>query len=129
MDPEEFQKLSFLPLPLLTSSKDHYLPFSDLYGSIPSEKDRPSSQHVGDVNAIEADSKQKILFNSSKVHTVIHCQECFKPRCVFSTRKLEWSKRVLLIEVTEDQLYTTFHSRLTCIVVQQYIGCSNPMES
>ena len=37
-----FTGLQFVPLPLLNSSKDHYKKFSDRYGEIPSDKDRPS---------------------------------------------------------------------------------------
>ena len=42
MDPAKFQKLSMLPLPLLDDTKEHYCLFTQLYGSLPNEKDRPS---------------------------------------------------------------------------------------
>ena len=36
-----FKSLSFLPLPLLDDSKEHYQKFSELSGQAPSDKDRP----------------------------------------------------------------------------------------
>ena len=63
-------------------------------------------QQVGDLGAIEADTRHKPLFNSQKVCAVIHCQECLKPRCVFSSQKLQWSEKVLLRELTDEKLYT-----------------------
>ena len=61
MDPEKFQDLSLLPLPLLDATKEHYRPFTELYGDQPSEKDRPSMQQSGDQDAIEAGTKYKAL--------------------------------------------------------------------
>ena len=84
----------------------------------------------------EDDAKKKHLFNSSKVRGVIHCQECFKPRCVYSSQKLQWNERVLLKDVTNEKLYTYGSSLfitdslvVETIVVRQNIGCRNPMES
>ena len=42
MDREEFSGISFLPLPLLDSTKAHFSPFSEMYGKPLSDKDRPS---------------------------------------------------------------------------------------
>ena len=40
---EDFKSLHFLPLPLLhPTNKDHYRPFSDVYGQLPSNLDQPS---------------------------------------------------------------------------------------
>ena len=41
-----FKGLQFVSLPLLNSSKDHYKKFSNLYGEILSDKDRPSRTPV-----------------------------------------------------------------------------------
>lgn len=136
MESENFEKLSFLPLPLLFPSKEHYCPFSELYGSIPSEKDRPSLEQIGDADAIEADSRHKPLFNSSKVRSVIHCQECFKPRCVFASQKLQWNEKLLVKEVADEKLYTCGSSLfepnsplVDSVVVRRNIGCTTPIES
>ena len=42
MSEEDFQALSYLPLPLLNPQKESFLPFSELYGQKPSVKDQPS---------------------------------------------------------------------------------------
>jgi len=42
MSAEDFEALCFLPLPLLDSKSESYLPFSEMYGKKPSEKDQPS---------------------------------------------------------------------------------------
>jgi len=39
MSAEDFEALCFLPLPLLDSKNESYLPFSEMYGQKPSEKD------------------------------------------------------------------------------------------
>ena len=134
--PEVYEKLSLLPLPVLDSSKEHYVPFADLYGKPPDEKDRRSLQPTGDVDAIEADTKHKALFNSSKVRTTVHCQECFKPRCVYSAKKLAWNESVLLKSITEEKMYTCGSAIFTpgsqlvdTVVVRQNIGCINPVEA
>ena len=134
VDPEKIMELSFLPLPLLDVTKEHYSSFTDLCGSQPSEKDRPSLQQSGDPDAIDADAKHKHLFYSSKVRGTLHCQECFKPRCVYSARKLGRDERVLIERVDEEKTYSCgsalFHSILVdTVVVRQNIGCTNPIET
>ena len=136
MDLEKFKELSLLPLPLLDTTKEHYRPFEELNGSEPTEKDRPSLQQSGDPEAVEADTKHKLLFNSSKVRAILNCQECFKPRCVYSARKLSLNEKVLLDVVVEDKTYTCRAAVFPpsspladTVVVRQNIGCPNPMEA
>ena len=136
MDLEKFKELSLLPLPLLDTTKEHYRPFEELNGSEPTEKDRPSLQQSGDPEAVEADTKHKLLFNSSKVRAILNCQECFKPRCVYSARKLSLNEKVLLDVVVEDKTYTCGAAVFPpsspladTVVVRQNIGCPNPMEA
>lgn len=38
----EFNRVNFVPLPLMNTSKDHCKKFEELYGQLPSEVDRPS---------------------------------------------------------------------------------------
>ena len=42
MSQEEFQRTSYLPLPILDEKREHYLSFDKVYGGSPSEKDQPS---------------------------------------------------------------------------------------
>ena len=93
-------------------------------------------QPTGDADAIEADMKHKALFNSSKVRSIMHCQECFKPKCVYSSRKLNWNETVLLKSVTEEKLYTcgsaVFQPTsevVDTIVVRQNVSCTDPVET
>ena len=79
MDLEKFKELSFLPLPLLDTTKEHYCRFEELYGSEPTGKGRPSLQQSGDPEAVEADTKHKALLNSSKVRVWgAKCVKTFK---------------------------------------------------
>ena len=39
---KKFKEISVIPAPLLDESKKHYQAFSELYGSLPNEKDKPS---------------------------------------------------------------------------------------
>ena len=123
-------------LPAPFDTKEHYCPFTQLYGSLPNEKDRPPLQPSGDPDAIEADNKHKPLFTSSKVHAILHCQECFKPRCVFAARKLGLSEKVLLDTVDQAKTYTCGSALflpnsavVDTIVIRQNIGCVQPIET
>ena len=106
MDPAKFQELLMLPLPLLDDTKEHYRPFTELYSCQPSEQDCPSLQPSGDSDAIDANAKHKMLFNSSKVRSSLHCQECFKPKCVYAARKHGLNEKVLVDTVNEVKTYT-----------------------
>ena len=105
MDPVKFQEVLMLPLPLLDDTKEHYCPFSELYGDQPSENDRPSLQPSGDPDALDADAKHKPLFTSSKVWSILHCQDCLKPRCVYAVRKLGLNDKVLVDTINEVKTY------------------------
>ena len=83
-----FTGLQFVPPPLLNSSKDHYKKFSDLYGEIPSDKDRPSCTPVPSEEEKQVDRGRKSLLVRGKVRGCIACSECNKPRCIYSHSKL-----------------------------------------
>ena len=59
MPKDDFEKLSFVPLPLLNEKKEHYQPFSELYGTIPQDK-RPS---LNESEGQDIDRLNKQLFN------------------------------------------------------------------
>ena len=103
MDPEKYKELHLLPLPLLDVTKEHYCP---------SEKDRPSLNQAGDSAAIEADTKHKAILNSNKVRAILHCQECFKPRCVYAARKLGTNEKLLLLKTRHTPVELQFSLRL-----------------
>ena len=72
MPMDDFQKLSFVPLPLMADN-DKHSEFIDLYGKGVDERDRPSSKPSSP--AEEIDKKRKDLFVSSKVRRVFNCQD------------------------------------------------------
>ena len=77
MPAKVFDSLSFLPLPRLDKTKEHYRPFSELFGEEPSDVDRPS--RVADEEGTEADKTNSELFRNTRVRRVINCQDCLKP--------------------------------------------------
>ena len=65
-----------------------------------------------------------------KVQEVLHCQECFKPRCVYSARNLSQIESMLLDVVVEDKTYTRGAAVIPpnspladTVVVRQNIRC------
>ena len=76
---DTFESLKMLPDPLLMDSGDHYKPFHDLYGSLTTEKDRPS------LSKTPVATGHGMPFNPSaqtslRVKKLITCQECSFPR-------------------------------------------------
>jgi hypothetical protein len=100
--PEEvFASLSFLPLPRLDESKKHYQSFSDLYGKeVISECDRPSL--VPDDENSQVDKENSNLFRNTRVRRVIHCQECSKPRCIYSSAAFSAQEKLAVNIIDES---------------------------
>ena len=101
MDLEKFRSLSYVPLPVLQGDK--YAPFDQLYGKPPDEKDCPSLQKSV---AAQTDSSRRELLVSTKVRKAITCDECTKPRCVYSRSKLCRAEEVAIENVKDSHLYT-----------------------
>ena len=83
-----FNSLSFLPLHLLDTSKEHFLKFTHVYGQLPSGRDRPSLIPVALEEAKEIDKERKSALVRGKVRATIACGECSEPRCIYSPSKL-----------------------------------------
>ena len=134
MPSNEFEKLSFVPLPLLDATKEHYRPFLELYGTMPEDK-RPSLQ-LGQSDAQDADRSHRELFRNTKARSHIICQECLKPRVIFSACRLSEEQKVVVAQAVELHLYTCgsvlfpptspHHST---IVVRQALTCNDPVEA
>ena len=74
------KSLHFVLLPLLhPTNKDHYRPFSDVYGQLPSNLDQPSLKVTKEIHN-EIDHQRKSLLVAGKVRSVITCGECCKPQ-------------------------------------------------
>ena len=70
-----FQQLSFLPLPLLDVTKEHYSKFDDLFGQSPDEKRRPSYVPTPTEEAKRKDKDHRAILVRAKVRGVIACEE------------------------------------------------------
>ena len=72
--------------------------------------DQPSLKCTADnTEAISVDQTNKELFNAAKVRDSIQCQECFKPRYIFSRSKLAFTEKVYVEEVKIlTDLFTVF---------------------
>ena len=67
---EVFRELSFLPLPLLDHTKEHYQKFADIFGQIPDEKGRPSYVPTPSEDARQIDREHKGITGLS---SLTHC--------------------------------------------------------
>ena len=125
---DNFKTLSFVPLPLLDLTKEHYRPFSDLYATIPQDN-RPSLQ-LGQSEGHDIDREHRELFRNTRARNCITCQECLKPRIIYSASKTSREQNIAVAQVVESQLYicgsalfgptSPYHST---IVVRQALRC------
>ncbi len=66
---EEFNSLCYLPLPILDDSGQHFRPFGEVYGQLPSDKDRPSLGHTKNVDDADFDKANRLPGR-------LHCRNC-----------------------------------------------------
>ena len=85
--------------------------------------------------AKELDSKRKSLLINGKVRRTITCRECFKPRCIYASQKLNKHETALLVELDDSRLYTCgshlfppSSSHYESIVVRASLSCTDPVE-
>ena len=128
MSIDKFQSLSYLPLPILDAMKEHY-------GQIPSDKCQPSKGPLCFQEGREIDKSRSKLFVNSKVRRIIVCQECFKPRCIFSLRKLTTDEIAHIERIDDSRLYNCgsplfppSSSYYDTIVVRVGLSCADPVE-
>ena len=132
-----FSSLSWLPLHLLDATKEHYQAFDSVYGKPVSSQDQPSLQSkFDDSEAAAADEAHKTLFNATKVRDVIWCQECCKPRCIFSKGKLTFTEMIYVQYIKNSSLFMCGSSLFpptselsSAIVVRQNCSCRLPVEA
>ncbi len=133
---DEFEKLNFIPLPILNLNKDNYKKFTELCGQCPSEEDRPSLAPTSISEAKEADKENKKLLVGGKVRSVIVCSNCNKTRCIYAAASLASEERNRLKCLAETRVYTcggilSPPKSPLChtIVCRQTLSCSSPMET
>ncbi len=133
---DEFSKLSFLPLPLMDESKEHYQVFDSVYGQLPSEIDRPSRSAEPLPEAKQHDSEHKALIVAGKVRGCIECTECSKNRCIFSQSVLNIAEELELSRIKESKLYTCGsvlflpgNKYADTIIVREVLTCNSTIEA
>ena len=92
MDSERFKGIHFLPDPIM-GSDDHYIPFTDAYGTITSENERPF--------LIQRRKIKTLTYSPSEQHArnagvLVQCDECEKWRLLFCKCKLSARERTQL---------------------------------
>ena len=101
---EDFSKLSFLPLPLIDATKEHYQKFDMVYGTLPSE-DRPSYVATPSQESKDNDKNSSLLV-CAKMRACIQCGECHKARCIYSQCRLNLQESNEIGWIKETDIYT-----------------------
>ena len=100
---EELQELKQFPDPVKEPDGSHYKPFSDIWGSVTTEKDRPSlSSRKSGSTSLEGVS---FTAKAETVRAVIVCDECDKPRCLHAAKKLTDEQKHLVTALQQDYHY------------------------
>ena len=128
-----FDDLHFIPAPLLDSSKEHFQKFESLYGTKPSEKDKPSLKFS--LESSDEDKNHKSILVAQKVRAVIPCSSCLKPRCIYSNSKLTVGVKQELLDIIENGDYFCGGSFVPDedphrkkFIVRRQVACHMPME-
>ena len=92
-----FQELYHIPDPIPGDDQQHYKPFSSVYGTLTTKKDRPSSKKEGKKG-------HGIPFNPSAqtARSLILCCECLRPRVLYSQRKLSYLESSAISRTIEE---------------------------
>ncbi|KAK3096458.1 hypothetical protein FSP39_000400 [Pinctada imbricata] len=126
------EKLHYLPLPVPDEGDriDHYKPFSELWGSTPTGKFRPSlGRHLDD------DEIDKIPFTASgeNCRGFVNCEVCKKPRCFFSKKKLTGEQNEEVRKQNEDVEFTCgaqlFYTDQRLVYMEIRITCESHVSS
>ena len=130
---EVFRELSFLPLPLMDHTKEHYQKFADIFGQ---KKGRPSYVPTPSEDARQIDREHKGILVKAKVKAVVCCGECHKPRCIYSNSKLSPQEKVVLDCMKETNLYTCGSPLFSegtplasTVIMREAFTCGSPIET
>ena len=109
LPPEVFNTLRHFPHPTPGNDDDHYLPFSQVFGTITSEEYRPSYKRRAASESKRV--KRKLSFYASVQHVrnsqlMIQCMECNQWRLIFSKYKLKKEQKVFLQSVIDNYMYS-----------------------
>ena len=134
---EVFRELSFLPLPLMDHTKEHYQKFADIFWANTWWKGSSilRSNSLRRCKA-EIDREHKGILVKAKVRAVVFCGECHKPRCIYSNSKLSPQEKVVLDCMKETNLYTCGSPLFSegtplasTVITREALTCGSPIET
>ena len=102
MDSEHFRSIHFLPDPVI-GSDDHYVPFTDVYGTDTSKNECPSPIHGRKMKTLTYSPSEQHVRNAG---VLVQCDECNKWRLVFSKRTFSVRERTQLEGIIADVSYS-----------------------
>ena len=103
LNDEDFKRLNHLPDPI-PGTDDHYKELSEVFGTETSEGAMPSLK-------TSKDRGHEIPFNPVKQQArntglIIDCNECSKPRLVYTAKRLTETEKKSFNRVMNDMMYT-----------------------
>jgi len=96
---EDFVKLHHLPDPVI-GDDDHYQPFSKVFGTHTTEKDRPSAQKSKD------SGRQFTLKHVKNANLMLMCEECSLWRLLYTCTKLSAEEQGKIQDKLVDVSFT-----------------------
>ena len=118
-----------IPAPVLSPDEQHYLPFDDLYGKVPTtEKDCPSLKGKKD-GKVKKDQSKSFKFLGTRVVSTLECCLCGISRCVFNANNCRNLTSKAQREL-EDVVYSCgMQLSVGSIYTSRYISCASPVEN
>ena len=137
MNKEVFKEVKWLPMPKLYDSEDKeeekYLKFDEAYINLdkPDDCDRPGNTYLPKKTENTLVPKPNWRRYGQRIRKIIWCEECGKPRLIFSKNTLEDDIDIKIDRVLENFSYTCGgpivpegHEFEKLIFVEAYINCS-----
>ena len=139
-------KLEWLPDPVLDPTGEHYLPLDQVIGIIETtDSDRPSlnpqykSKGKGPkgtetpinffmVEELENQKKDSALFTAQNARTIYECQECNKPRVVYSKQKLSRRQELSLALALSEEYTCGSGTSVSGVQLRISLCCGDPVE-
>ena len=144
---QSHRDLSWLPEPVLDSSKEHYKPYLEVKGQQTDESDRPSlkpskaGKKTKKATATSAEKSTAATFenpfqSAQTARATVTCTECQKPRVVYSNKKLSSRQEVLLAVTLSEYEYSCGSelfppneaSILQSLTIKSHLSCNQPIE-
>ncbi|CAG8729726.1 17951_t:CDS:2, partial [Cetraspora pellucida] len=125
----EFENLSFLPDPELSTDKEHYKEFDDVYGQLTSERYQLIEQKVAN------EESQSGIYINTKIQLLVCCDFCGKYRCIYSDTCLNENESEATVQYLENISYSCGspilpdgHPLFEQLNICQNLTCDSPIE-